>query len=35
MADDIAFLSATALLQRYRDKTLSPVEVIEGDAAPA
>ncbi len=29
MADDIAFLSATALLQRYRDRTLSPVEVIE------
>jgi aspartyl-tRNA(Asn)/glutamyl-tRNA(Gln) amidotransferase subunit A len=29
MADDIAFLSATELLARYRAKTLSPVAVIE------
>src|SRR5580692_863977 len=29
MADDIAFLSATELLQRYRDKTLSPVEAVK------
>ncbi len=29
MADDIAFLPATELLKRYRDKSLSPVEVIE------
>src|SRR5262249_49790143 len=29
MADDIAFLPATELLKRYRDKSLSPVEVID------
>src|SRR5580658_10087844 len=29
MADDLAFLSATELLKRYRDKSLSPVAVIE------
>ncbi|HEX5319088.1 MAG TPA: amidase [Stellaceae bacterium] len=29
MADDIAFLSATELVKRYRDKSLSPVSVIE------
>jgi aspartyl-tRNA(Asn)/glutamyl-tRNA(Gln) amidotransferase subunit A len=29
LADDIAFLSATELLARYRAKTLSPVTVIE------
>jgi len=29
MADDIAFLPATELVKRYRDKTLSPVEVID------
>jgi Asp-tRNA(Asn)/Glu-tRNA(Gln) amidotransferase A subunit family amidase len=29
VADDIAFLSATELLARYRAKSLSPVEVIE------
>ena len=28
MADDIAFLGATRLLQLYRAKQLSPVEVI-------
>ena len=35
MADDIAFLPATRLLNSYRAKELSPVEVIEADAAPA
>jgi aspartyl-tRNA(Asn)/glutamyl-tRNA(Gln) amidotransferase subunit A len=29
MADDIAFLPATELVKRYRDKSLSPVEVID------
>jgi len=29
MADDIAYLSATELLKRYRDKSLSPVAVAE------
>jgi aspartyl-tRNA(Asn)/glutamyl-tRNA(Gln) amidotransferase subunit A len=29
MADDLAFLSATELVKRYRDKSLSPVEVID------
>ena len=29
MADDIAFLSATELLRRYRDKSLSPVAVMQ------
>ena len=29
MADDIAFLPATRLLELYRAKELSPVEVIE------
>src|SRR5215831_15192519 len=30
MADEIAFMPATRLLARYRDKELSPVEVING-----
>ena len=29
MADDIAFLPATELVKRYRDKSLSPVEAID------
>ena len=29
MADDIAFASATRLLALYRDRRLSPVEVVE------
>jgi aspartyl-tRNA(Asn)/glutamyl-tRNA(Gln) amidotransferase subunit A len=29
MADDIAFLPATELVKRYRDKSLSPTEVID------
>ena len=29
MADEIAFLPATRLIELYRDKQLSPVEVIE------
>lgn len=29
MADDLAFLSATELVRRYRERSLSPVEVID------